>query len=213
MHHRFGGGFLFPTHISDMHTNDPDARRMHRRSGFSCTSAPHGALARTIVRMSALNIPHSLIVRIDMHFFSCRIHPIHALNSYSVHISEKVIHSTSCRNLAGTLRASAEKLIGRRSPALRLPAPIYHGAPLIRAAREKAAMIRTAPQSTDSLRHSVLSGMRFVHRGPIRPAAHAEACRPLCGHSEASASRKRHIWSSGPDPFPMEKPLERAPAT
>ena len=68
-------------------------------------------------------------------------------------------------------------------------------------------------QSTDSLRHSVLSGMRFVHRGPIRPAAHAEACRPLCGHSEASASRKRHIWSSGPDPFPMEKPLERAPAT
>ena len=141
MHHRFGGGFLFPTHISDMHTNDPDARRMHRRSGFSCTSAPHGALARTIVRMSALNIPHSLIVRIDMHFFSCRIHPIHALNSYSVHISEKVIHSTSCRNLAGTLRASAEKLTGRRSPALRLPAPIYHGAPLIRAAREKAAMI------------------------------------------------------------------------
>ena len=197
-----------------MHTNDPDARRMRRRSGFSCTPAPHGALARTIVRMPALNIPRSLIVRIDMHCFSCRIHPIHALNSYSVHISEKVIHSTSCRNLAGTLRASAEKLTGRRAPALRLPAPIYHGAPLIRAAREKAAMIRTASRARIPCGTPCSPGCDSSIGGPIRPTAHAEACRrPLCGHSEASASRKRHIWSSGPDPFPMEKPLERAPAT
>lgn len=124
--------------------------------------------------------------------------------SYPQHIMQK-----PCWNLAGICRETHRAAIPR-------PAASCAHLPWRTPDSCRTRKGRDDPngtQSTNSLRHSVLSGMRFVHRGPIRPAAYAEACRPLCGHSEASASRKRHIWSSGPDPFPMEKPLERAPAT